>query len=144
VAATRAEAAANGREIGVYTAGFVMCRPTQREAEEYRHYVVDENADWEAIDHHLAVSMANNHSLKGASAAEIATVRARYAAGHGGYPMVGDPDQVAAEMAKLSAAGFSGIAFSFVNYNDEFPFFRDEVLPRLERMGLREEAVVRR
>jgi len=38
----------------------------------------------------------------------------------------------------MSAAGFAGFAFSFVNYNDEFPFFRDEVLPRLERLGLRE------
>ena len=38
---------------------------------------------------------------------------------------------------KVSAAGFAGMCFSFVNYLDEFPFFRDEVLPRLERMGLR-------
>jgi hypothetical protein len=43
-------------------------------------------------------------------------------------------------MAKMSAAGFAGFAFSFVNYNDEFPFFRNEVLPRLERLGLRERA----
>jgi hypothetical protein len=38
----------------------------------------------------------------------------------------------------VSAAGFAGMCFSFVNYLDEFPFFRDEVLPRLERLGLRE------
>jgi len=31
----------------------------------------------------------------------------------------------------------NGIAISFVNYTDELPFFRDEVLPRLERLGLR-------
>jgi alkanesulfonate monooxygenase SsuD/methylene tetrahydromethanopterin reductase-like flavin-dependent oxidoreductase (luciferase family) len=137
---TTAEARALGRDVGVFTPGFVMCRPTQREAEEYRHYVVDENADWDAIDYHMSMSMRNNHSLKEASAEEIASVRKRYAAGHGGYPMVGDPDFVAGEMAKMSAAGFAGFAFSFVNYNDEFPFFRDEVLPRLERLGLRERA----
>jgi alkanesulfonate monooxygenase SsuD/methylene tetrahydromethanopterin reductase-like flavin-dependent oxidoreductase (luciferase family) len=50
---------------------------------------------------------------------------------------VGDPDRVAAGFAEISAAGFSGIAMGFVNYLDEFPFFRDEVLPRLERLGLR-------
>jgi len=67
----------------------------------------------------------------------IAALRRRFAAGHGGCPIVGDPDEVAAGLAQLSAAGFAGFAFSFVNYIDEFPFFRQEVLPRLERMGLR-------
>ena len=81
--------------------------------------------------------MANNHSCKHASAEEVARARRRIAAGHGGVPIVGDPDDVAAEMAKLSRAGFAGFAFSFVNYLDEFPYFRDEVLPRLERLGLR-------
>jgi FMNH2-dependent dimethyl sulfone monooxygenase len=137
---TTAEARALGRDVGVFTPGFVICRPTAAEAEEYRRYVVDENADWGAIDHHMAMSMRNNHSLKDASAAEIAAVRKRYAAGHGGYPMIGDPDFIAAEMQRMSEAGFAGFAFSFVNYNDEFPFFRDEVLPRLERLGLRERA----
>jgi hypothetical protein len=31
-----------------------------------------------------------------------------------------------------------GIAISFVNYLDELPFFRDEVLPRLGRLGVRQ------
>jgi hypothetical protein len=31
-----------------------------------------------------------------------------------------------------------GIAFSMVNYLDELPYFRDEVLPRLERIGVRQ------
>jgi alkanesulfonate monooxygenase SsuD/methylene tetrahydromethanopterin reductase-like flavin-dependent oxidoreductase (luciferase family) len=52
--------------------------------------------------------------------------------------MVGDPDDVAGALAKISEAGFAGMCFSFVNYLAEFPFFRDEVLPRLERLGLRE------
>jgi dimethylsulfone monooxygenase len=56
------------------------------------------------------------------------------------YPLIGDPDDVAAELAKISAAGFIGTTITFVNYVDEFPYFRDEVLPRLERMGLRKSA----
>jgi dimethylsulfone monooxygenase len=134
---TTAEARQFGREVGVFTPGYVMCRPTQREAEDYFRYVVDENGDWSAIDHHLAMAIRNNHSLRDASAEVIAAVRRGYAAGHGGYGMVGDPDFVAAEMAKMSAAGFAGFAFSFVNYNAEFPYFRGEVIPRLERLGLR-------
>ena len=138
VAETTAEARRFGREVGVYTPGYVICRPTQKEADDYLHYVVDENGDWGAIDYHLAMAMRNNHSLRNASPEQIEAVRRGYAAGHGGYGMVGDPDFVASEMARMSAAGFAGFAFSFVNYNAEFPFFRDEVLPRLERLGLRE------
>src|SRR5581483_1423691 len=51
----------------------------------------------------------------------------------GGYPFVGTPDRVAEEMANLGRAGVRGIAISFVNYLNELPYFRDEVLPRLER-----------
>ena len=55
----------------------------------------------------------------------------------GGYPYVGTPDLIAEEMAALSRAGIRGIAFSFVNYLAELPYFRDEVLPRLVRLGVR-------
>jgi alkanesulfonate monooxygenase SsuD/methylene tetrahydromethanopterin reductase-like flavin-dependent oxidoreductase (luciferase family) len=57
----------------------------------------------------------------------------------GGLLMVGDPDQIANQLADLSRAGLRGIGFSFVNYLREVPYFCDEVLPRLERMGIREK-----
>ncbi len=137
VRATLAEARSHGREIGVYTTAYVVCRPTAREAEEYERYVTDENGDWAAIDDHLAMSRANNHSVRDLSDEEFAAYRRRQAIGHGGYPLVGDPDAVARELRRLAEAGFGGVAFSFVNYGDEFPYFAAEVLPRLERMGLR-------
>ena len=49
VAAAKAQAHAQGHEIGVYTVGVVTVRPTQREADEYAHYV-EENTDWNAVD----------------------------------------------------------------------------------------------
>ena len=64
--------------------------------------------------------------------------RYHQANGMGGMPVVGDPDGIARELAEIAAAGARGIALSFVNYGDELPFFRDEVLPRLARMGLRQ------
>ena len=45
---------------------------------------------------------------------------------------------MAEELAFVGKAGLRGVALSFVNYLDDLPYFRDEVLPRLERMGLRE------
>jgi alkanesulfonate monooxygenase SsuD/methylene tetrahydromethanopterin reductase-like flavin-dependent oxidoreductase (luciferase family) len=55
----------------------------------------------------------------------------------GGYPFVGSPDRVAEEFANLSRAGMAGVAVSFVNYLKEVPYFCDEVLPRLIRLGIR-------
>jgi dimethylsulfone monooxygenase len=127
----KAEARAQGHEIGVYTVGVVTVRATQREAEEYARYV-DENTDWNAVD-----SIMEMKGLNGRPPEIRARIRAGYARGMGGLPLIGSPDSVAAELAELSAAGFDGIAISFVNYIDELPYFRDEVLPRLARLGLR-------
>src|SRR5262249_14113773 len=55
----------------------------------------------------------------------------------GGYPFVGTPDRVADELSTIGKAGMRGIALSFVNYLDELPYFCDEVLPRLVRLGAR-------
>ena len=55
----------------------------------------------------------------------------------GGYPFVGTPDHIAGQFADLCRAGMRGIAFSMINYLDELPYFRDEVLPRLVKMGVR-------
>jgi alkanesulfonate monooxygenase SsuD/methylene tetrahydromethanopterin reductase-like flavin-dependent oxidoreductase (luciferase family) len=48
-----------------------------------------------------------------------------------GFPIVGDPERVAAMLTELYEAGFNGVGLSFVNYLDELPYFCDEVLPRL-------------
>jgi hypothetical protein len=37
----------------------------------------------------------------------------------------------------ISQAGVRGIGLSFVNYLAEVPYFCDEVLPRLQRAGVR-------
>jgi alkanesulfonate monooxygenase SsuD/methylene tetrahydromethanopterin reductase-like flavin-dependent oxidoreductase (luciferase family) len=134
---TIAAARAHGREIGVYGNGYVVCRKTRREAEEYHRYYAEEMGDWDAVDRLISINQIHSQSY---SAEFFKAFRIRFAAGHGGFPMVGDPDDVANTLAQISEAGFAGMCFSFVNYLDEFPFFRDEVLPRLERLGLREPA----
>ena len=40
----------------------------------------------------------------------------------------------------VAGAGFTGIGFSFVNYLTELPYFAAEVLPRLQKMGLRQKS----
>jgi alkanesulfonate monooxygenase SsuD/methylene tetrahydromethanopterin reductase-like flavin-dependent oxidoreductase (luciferase family) len=125
------------REIGVYSVGVVTCRRSQKEAEEYYQHAIVENADYSAIDRILAMK---NITPETRGIDEYNRQRRFYANGMGGLPLVGDPDHVAKSLAELSGAGLTGIGVSFVNYLDELPYFRDEVLPRLERLGLREKA----
>jgi alkanesulfonate monooxygenase SsuD/methylene tetrahydromethanopterin reductase-like flavin-dependent oxidoreductase (luciferase family) len=129
-----AGAAKAGRETGAFTLGHVVCRPTQKEAEEYLHYYADEHADWDAVDNLMELQGMHAQSFP---ADALQMLRGRFAAGHGTLPFVGDPDIVAREIAKVTEAGFAGCTISFVDYVKEFPYFRDEVLPRLEKMGLR-------
>jgi alkanesulfonate monooxygenase SsuD/methylene tetrahydromethanopterin reductase-like flavin-dependent oxidoreductase (luciferase family) len=53
------------------------------------------------------------------------------------YPIVGSPDDVVAELERIAALGVTGSTLVFLNYRDELPFFIQEVLPRMERAGLR-------
>ena len=134
VKAAKDEARAHGRELDVYGVGVVTCRRTQKEAEEYYRYALMENGDWSAVDGILA---KKNISVATVGEDEFRRQRQGYINGMGGLIMVGDPDQIAQTLADLSRAGLRGIGFSFVNYLQELPFFCDEVLPRLERVGVR-------
>jgi len=125
----------HGREIGCYSVGVVTCRRNRKEAEEYFRHAILENADFKAIDSILGMK---NITPETKGQEEYERQRLFYANGMGGLPLIGDPDFVAKSMAELSHAGLTGIGISLVNYVDELPFFCDEVLPRLERMGLRE------
>jgi alkanesulfonate monooxygenase SsuD/methylene tetrahydromethanopterin reductase-like flavin-dependent oxidoreductase (luciferase family) len=141
VADAKRRAAAFGKRLGVMTTASVVCRPTQREAEEYYRYYADEQADWDAVDRMVAIG------TRGASTTmqpeHYQQMRIRFAAGYGGWPVVGDPDTVAAGFVDIARAGFSGVAMGFVNYLAEFPYFRDEVIPRLERAGVRVPATTK-
>jgi alkanesulfonate monooxygenase SsuD/methylene tetrahydromethanopterin reductase-like flavin-dependent oxidoreductase (luciferase family) len=135
VSHARNQASAQGRELGVYTVGVVTCRATGKQAQDYYRYSVVEHADWSAVDRILALK---NITAQNTPPDQLAQIRTGYAEGMGGLPLVGDPDQVASQLVDLSKAGLTGIAVSLVNYSDELPYFCDEVLPRLARVGLRE------
>ena len=126
-----------GRELGVYTVGVITCKPTRREAEDYYQHCIVDHADWSAVDGILAL---RNISPETVPMDQFLTLRSQYAQGNGGLPIVGDPDHVARQLVDLTAAGLTGIAVSFVNYIEELPYFCAEVLPRLQRAGVRDAA----
>jgi dimethylsulfone monooxygenase len=133
------------RTISVFTMGHVVCRPTRQDAEAYFHYFAEEMADTEGQDYYRRTRGA---SVPGIGTAPIArpfenrftrSTGLRYAGGYpGAYPFVGSPDDIAQEIARMSATGLAGCTVAFVDHLREIPFFVQEVLPRLERLGLRQ------
>ncbi|RMF08969.1 MAG: LLM class flavin-dependent oxidoreductase [Alphaproteobacteria bacterium] len=136
MAGLKEQARAQGREVDVLTFSYVVCRPNRKEAEEYHHYYSQEQADWKAVDNIIELMFAHAQSFPPDM---LKLLRDRMAAGHGGYPLVGTPDDVADGLERLHQAGYGGTTLAFVDYVKEFPYFRDEVLPRLEAKGLREK-----
>jgi FMNH2-dependent dimethyl sulfone monooxygenase len=124
-----------GRTFDVFTNVHIICRPSNAEANDYYDWFANENADWDAVENMHGLSRRSNATSERVAIFE--RMKVRFAAGYGGYPIVGDPDTVAAEIARISAAGFAGLAAGLVNYVDEFPYLQTELLPRLERLNLR-------
>jgi dimethylsulfone monooxygenase len=129
-------AAGFNRQIDVFTTSYVVLRPTRKEAQEYHEYYTNEMGDFAAADHLMDLQGLHAQSFPPEA---FKLFRQRFLGGHGVYPLIGDPDDVAKELAGISEAGFIGTTITFVNYVKEFPYFREEVLPRLEKMGLREK-----
>ena len=134
IANMAARAAAEGREVGVYTTCHVVCRPSQAEAERYYEHYAVEMEDTAGADHH----MGNKQKFSGSHDPQVYRLhRKRFVGGAGTYPLIGTPETIAVELQRISAAGFAGVALSFVNFKTEMPYFIDSVLPLLRAMGLR-------
>jgi alkanesulfonate monooxygenase SsuD/methylene tetrahydromethanopterin reductase-like flavin-dependent oxidoreductase (luciferase family) len=112
-----------------------VCRSTRAEAEDFHRWYADEHADWDAVDNLMTLQGLHAQSFT----PEMLTMfRGRFAAGHGVCPLIGTPDDVAAEIKRFSDAGFDGMTLSFVDYVGELESFAAEVLPRLEALGVRQ------
>jgi alkanesulfonate monooxygenase SsuD/methylene tetrahydromethanopterin reductase-like flavin-dependent oxidoreductase (luciferase family) len=133
VASLKAAARAIGREIDVYTNGTVLCRPTRQEALDYHRHLCVELADWDAVDNMLRM----RGRLNDVTPEEAEKLRQRYATTSGGFACIGSPDDVAENLATISSLGFAGIGLTSPHYAEEFHYYPEEILPRLERKGLR-------
>ena len=122
-----------GRELGVFTTCHVVCRETEKEAQDYyQHYAVNE-ADEGAVNQHMQMKKAMANSYDEAAF----QYKKRFAGGVGTYPLVGTAEQIVEQMQAMHHAGFAGTTLSFVNYLEELPHFCNRVLPLMEQAGLR-------
>jgi alkanesulfonate monooxygenase SsuD/methylene tetrahydromethanopterin reductase-like flavin-dependent oxidoreductase (luciferase family) len=139
IAETKRLARAQGREVQVWTPVGIICRPTAGQASDFLQYLVD-HGDWGALGHLAALHASDARSRtdeEGIFRRSGEGPIERQVLARGSYCAVGDPDHVAGELHRLHQVGFDGLVLNFLNYLDELPYFAQEVLPRLERQGLR-------
>ena len=128
--------APEGQIRNMFSSSHLMARPTRKEALDYHHYIVHEQGDWEAAEY--SANLRGNRMNTWMK--EQDNLKARLISG-AGYPLVGSYDDVVETMQQLHAMGLNGLAMGMINYIKDFPHIRDGVLPRLERVGLREKTV---
>lgn len=142
-------AAKYNRKPAIFVETAFVVRPTRKEAEDFYYYMAEEHADPEALAYFQSRKI---ETLASATAkADIEVDRnivenmrnprngSQKYAGHfpGMHLCLGTPDDVVEEMQRMHALGLDGTAVVMLNYKNELPYFIEEVLPRMERAGLR-------
>jgi alkanesulfonate monooxygenase SsuD/methylene tetrahydromethanopterin reductase-like flavin-dependent oxidoreductase (luciferase family) len=120
------------RDIGVMTYGLVVCRDTEKEARQVYDHIL-EKGDWEAARNIMSVLGMESASFT----EQIRAYQERFVAGWGGWPIVGNPEQVTEKLKELSDIGMDGIAMGFLDYHEEMAHFGEAVMPLLKQAGLR-------
>ena len=123
-------------DLGIFASGHLLCRATAKETREYYYYLVHEKGDWEAAE--AAIRRRIEGDGRSLPQDRLKGMMERFISGGGTFPVIGSYDEVAATLKRLSDVGLDGMALASVNYLQEMPVIRDEILPRLERLGLRQ------
>jgi len=108
--------------------------PTAAQAHAAVAHFVEQEGDTKAMENFLEWIMGGSHMPpeRRKSLIESSKEIGR------GYPIVGTPRQVADEICALSEAGVDGLCLTWFNYEAGMPYFIREVLPLLEKSGLRQ------
>ena len=129
------DAAPPGQLRNIFASCHLMVRRTRKEAEDYHHYIVYEHGDWESAEY--ALNLRGQRVKSWFTTDDEKKMKARLISG-AGFPLVGSYDDAVEMMQRLHGVGLDGLALGMINYVNDFPGIRDELLPRMERVGLRE------
>lgn len=135
IAGYRRQAAENGgRQIQMWCNCFVVQRDSVRAAEQYLDRIVDEYGDEGYLDTFVRIQ---NPAINDLPAAQRDAVRKNLKRAAGGEQLLGNAEDIAGAIQRLSQKGIDGILLNWVNPLEEIKSFNTQVLPLLEQAGLR-------
>lgn len=128
-ASVKEQAAIVGRDVRTLINPMIICRETEREAQEvYRSILA--KADQGAIDGFFhSHATGDSRSWRGHERDERTV--------GGNIQLIGTPEQIVDQLQQLKAAGCDGIQICFFDYEPELAYFGERVIPLLEQAGLR-------
>lgn len=127
-------ATANGRRSQCWIHAYIVCRDTEREARAVLRRYVEDNGDWDTAQRMVALFGKESETLDDEV---LNAFKFHFIAGHGGYPLIGTPEQVVDQIERLSAMGVDGMLLSWLDYLGEGRQWIDQVLPLMEQAGQR-------
>ena len=107
----------------------VVCRPTEKEAIQYRDAIVDA-ADVGAVEGFAAVT-------RGGDAVAWRNAKRQYPALGGNLHVVGSPEQIVDYFLNLKKVGCDGVQLTFYDFAPDLAYFGKAVLPMMHQAGLR-------
>ena len=125
----------NGRTSQCWIHVYVVCRETEKEAQDALNRFVIDYGDDVAVGNMLATFGMESETLE---PAVMEAFKFHFKAGHGGYPLVGTPEQIVDQIERLSRMGVDGLLISWLDYLGECQQWIDEVLPLMRQAGQRE------
>lgn len=123
-----------GREIEVWTFGYVVDGATEQAAKDFLHYYAQENGM-----HDAAINALRIMGVEAEVAGDNSTAARRFSwvAGDGGVPLIGTASQVADGLEWLSDVGIDGCLLGWPLWEEGMSRFADGILPLLIERGLR-------
>jgi len=118
-----------GREVRLLLNPLVISRETEQETWAY-HDAIVAHAD-------PAASMQNFDSDAHAWKGRVGKDAPKRRAIGGNVEVIGTPAQVVEQFARLKQAGIDGLQLSFFDFQPDLAFFGEQVLPLMQRVGLR-------
>lgn len=128
-AAIRKAAAEAGRPLRTIINPMVVCRPTEKEAIEYRDAIVAA-ADTGGVEGFAEIS-------RGGDAVAWRNMKRPYRALGGNLHVVGSPEQIVDHFISLKKAGCDGVQLTFYDFEPDLAYFGEAVLPLMHQAGLR-------
>lgn len=124
-----------GRDMQVFGQAYIVCRDTEREAQDFIRECVEKQGDWVGVRNLLDILVPNSKSALGDGWESMA---ANLIAGYGAIPLIGTAEQIVDGLCAFSNAGLDGITLSWIDYDAGLAQFERNILPLMQQAGLRE------
>ncbi|MCC6947727.1 MAG: LLM class flavin-dependent oxidoreductase [Bradyrhizobiaceae bacterium] len=126
-----------GREVRVWTLANIIQGETEKEAQDFYKYYVNEKGDWAAAKTAVETFMLDVNA-RNLPAERAKIMQEGLIASWGGYNLIGTREQIVDGLAALSRAGLDGVILCWPRYEEGMREFRDVTYPLLQQAGLRD------